>query len=68
MLKAKIVGKFELGGKVLIEDKKQYGYICDDTDCDAGHYIVDCYDFIESTDPVKYLIDVTEKDIVEVDE
>lgn len=48
---------FAVGDKVLIKSKKRFGYICDDTDSDVGHFIVDCYDFMDSKDPSKYLVD-----------
>jgi hypothetical protein len=59
---------FAIGEKVLIKSKKRYGFICDDTDSKRGHYIVDCYDFMDTKDPDKYLIDVFADDIQYVTE
>ncbi|MGI6721459.1 MAG: hypothetical protein ACOX4I_02695 [Anaerovoracaceae bacterium] len=55
--------KFNIGDKVLIKDKRLYGYICDDTDSKVGHYIVDCYDFMDTKDSNEFLIDVDVSDI-----
>ena len=57
---------FVIGDKVLIKESKQLGYICDDIDREEEHYIVDCYDFMNSDNPNKYLIDVEEKNIVKI--
>lgn len=60
------MASFAIGDKVLIRGSKQLGYICDDIDREKGHYIVDCYDFMNTDNPNKYLIDVDEKNIEKV--
>lgn len=60
------MASFAIGDKVLIKKSRQPGYICDDTDRKEGHYIVDCFEFMNTDNPNKYLIDVDEKSIEKV--
>lgn len=55
---------FNIGDSVKIKSTGHVGYVCDITDQDAGHYIVDCYDTVNSDDPSIYLVDADEKDLV----
>ena len=60
------MSSFSVGDKVMIKANHVFGYICDDTDCEDGHYIVDSFDFMETSDPKEYLVDVDEKSILKV--
>lgn len=56
----------DIGDRVKIKSSGSTGYVCDITDRDAGHYIVDCHDTVDSDDPAIYLVDTDEDDLIKI--
>lgn len=57
---------FDIGDSVKIKSTGISGYVCDVTDRDKGHYIIDCYETAKSDDPNVYLVDADADDLVKV--